>query len=111
MFEPIKSSSNQSGNNSKGISFEMVFSQKNGFDSLRSLILYGRDHGLIEGNKPKMRFKGDDTFTFNWKHLNEEVKKYPIWEQVNALIVPTLREHLSFIDPLDQQFDDRSLMY
>ena len=111
MFEPIKSSSNQSGNNSKGISFEMVFSQKNGFDSLRSLILYGRDHGLIEGNKPKMRFKGDDSFTFNWKHLNEEVKKYPIWEQVNALIVPTLREHLSFIDPLDQQFDDRSLMY
>ena len=41
MVEPVKSSSNQSGNNSKGISFEMVFSFKNGFDSLRSIVLYG----------------------------------------------------------------------
>ena len=37
MFEPIKSSSNQSGNDRKGLSFEMVFSFKEGFDTLRTM--------------------------------------------------------------------------
>ena len=54
MVEPIKSSSNQSGNNSKGVSFELVFSFKHGFDPLKSLILYGKERGLIEGNKTRM---------------------------------------------------------
>lgn len=111
MIEPVKSSSNQSGNNSKGVSFELVFDNKHGFDSLRSMIIYGRDIGLIEGNKPKMKFKDDDSFTFNWKNLNEEVKTKPIWENINKLIVPTLKRHLSFIDPSEQTFDERSLAY
>lgn len=111
MIEPVKSSSNQSGNNSKGISFELVFSQKTGFDSLRSLILYGRDEGLILGNKPKMKFKDDDSFTFNWKNLYTEVQNHPIYENVFKYVVPTLEKHLSFIDPSERTFDPRSLMY
>lgn len=111
MIEPVKSSSNQSGNNSKGISFELVFSQKTGFDSLRSLILYGRDNGLILGNKPKLKFKDDDSFTFNWKNLYTEIKEHPIYENVFKYIVPTLEKHLSFIDPSERTFDPRSLMY
>ena len=111
MAEPIKCSSNQSGNNSKGVSFELVFSQKYGFDSLRSLIIYGRDMGLIEGNKPKMRFKDDDSFTFNWKNIMTEIREKPIWKCINKYIVPTLNTHLSFIDPIEQYFDDEQLNY
>lgn len=111
MLEPIKSSSNQSGNNTYGISFELVFSQRGGFDSLRSLILYGRDNGLIEGNKPKMKFRDDPSFTFSWKNLNNEIAEKPIWECVNKFIVPTLSNKLSFLDPIERQFDMRSLDY
>ena len=111
MVEPIKSSSNQSGNNSKGISFEMVFSHKNGFDPLRTIITYGRDRGIIEGNKNRMKFKDDDTFTFNLKDVYKEKDTKPIWEDINKFIVPTLKEHLSFVEPLETGFDNRGLDY
>ena len=110
MVEPIKSSSNQSGNNSKGISFELVFTHKYGFDSLRSLILYGRDNGLIEGNKIRMKFKGDDSFTFSFKDIYKEAEEKPIWKCIKEFIIPDLNRHLPFIEP-DQKFDDRSLDY
>ncbi len=108
MVEPIKSSSNQSGNNSKGISFEMVFSFKNGFDSLRSIILYGRSKGIIEGNKNRMKFKGED-YTFSLKNIYNETQTLPIWEDIGKYIVPTLREHLPFVEQL--KFDHRSMNY
>lgn len=111
MVEPIKSSSNQSGNNSKGISFEMVFSHKQGFDSLRTIIMYGRDHGIIEGNKNRMKFKDDPSYTFNLKDIYKEKNEKPIWEDINKYIVPTLKEHLSFVEPVESGFDDRSLNY
>ena len=111
LIEPVKSSSNQSGNTSKGISFELVFSQKTGFDSLRSLILYGRDVGKIVGNKPKMKFVDDDSFTFSWKNLYTEINDNPIIENINKFVVPTLSNHLSFIDPAERTFDARMLMY
>ena len=111
MVEPIKSSSNQSGNNSKGVSFEMVFNFQQGFDPLRTMILYGRDNGFIEGNKPRMKFKNDDSFTFAWKNLNQERKDKPIWQNIKQFIIPTLDKHLSFIDPSEQEFDDNILDY
>lgn len=111
MFEPIKSSSNQSGNNSKGISFEMVFSHKYGFDPLRTLIHYGREHGLIEGNRTRMKFKDDDSFTFSWKNINEECKEKPIMECLKKYVIPTLNEHLSYIEPNEVSFDDNILDY
>lgn len=108
MIEPVKSSSNQSGNNSKGISFEMVFSFKNGFDSLRSIVLYGKDRGLIDGNKNRMRFK-EGEYTFSLKNIYSDVNKYPIWEDIGRVIVPALREHLPFVEQL--KFDHRSMDY
>lgn len=109
MIEPVKSSSNQSGNNSKGISFDLVFSYKNGFDSLRSLILYGKEKGLIEGTKPRLKFVGDPSFTFAWKDLNREKDEKPIWECVKKFILPELETHLSFVEPV--AFDERSMDY
>jgi hypothetical protein len=111
MIEPIKSSSNQSGNNSKGVSFEMVFSHKYGFDSLRTILNYGRTYGMIEGNKTRMKFKDDPSFTFSLKNLNTDRKEKPIWECVNKFIVPQLKEHLSFIDPTEIEFDSREFDY
>lgn len=111
MVEPIKSSSNQSGNNSKGISFEMVFSFKQGFDSLRSLLMYGREYGIIEGNKNRMKFRDDDSFTFNMKNIYQEINEKPIWENIKKYIIPHLDTHLSYIEPSNITFDDRSLDY
>lgn len=111
MVEPIKSSSNQSGNNSKGISFELVFSHKKGFDSLRSMIMYGRDHGLIEGNKARLKFRDAPDCNFVWRHIEKEKDEKPIWENIRKFIVPTLNQHLPFVEPSEQQFDKRSLEY
>lgn len=110
-IEPIKSSSNQSGNNAKGISFDMVFSHKHGFDSLRTMIIYGRDHGLIEGNRNRLKFKDDDSFTFTFKNIYQEKNEKPIWADINKYIVPTLNEHLPFIEPNESAFDNESLNY
>jgi len=110
MVEPVKSSSNQSGNNSKGISFELVFSHKYGFDNLRSLVSYGRENGIIEGNRNRLKFKGDDSFTFTFKDIYKEAKEKPIWENVKKYIIPDLNRHLPFIEP-GNEFDDRSLDY
>lgn len=111
MIEPIKSSSNQSGNNSKGISFEMVFSFKYGFDPLRTIIMYGKDIGVIEGNKTRMKFKEDDSFTFSFKNIMKEKDEKPIWENIKKYIFPHLNTHLSFIEPSGIKFDERSLDY
>ena len=111
MIEPIKSSSNQSGNNSKGLSFELVFNQKDGFDSLRSLIMYGKEYGIIEGNKSRMKFKDDDSFTFSFKNIYKEKNEKPIWENIKKYIIPHLDTHLSYIEPDEREFDERSLDY
>lgn len=111
MVEPIKSSSNQSGNNSKGVSFEMVFAFKYGFDPLRTMILYGKDIGAIEGNKTRMKFKDDDSFTFNLKNIMKEKEEKPIWENLKKFVFPHLSTHLSFIEPAEVEFDDRTLDY
>lgn len=111
MVEPIKCSSNQSGNNSKGISFELVFASKRGFDSLRSLILYGRERGIIEGNRTRMKFKDDDSFTFSLKNIYKEKDEKPIWECIRKYIIPDLDSHLSYLEPDEFGFDARSLDY
>lgn len=111
MVEPIKSSSNQSGNNSKGLSFEMVFTQKYGFDPLRTMIMYGRHYGMIEGNRARLKFKDDDSFNFSMKSLYHDKDTKPIWESINKFIVPQLKRHLSYIEPQEHEFDSRGLDY
>lgn len=111
MVEPVKSSSNQSGNDSKGVSFEMVFSYKHGFDALRTMILYGRQYGMIEGNKNRMKFKDDDSFTFNMKDIYKEKDEKPIIENLKKYVYPHLNTHLSFIEPNENVFDNRILDY
>lgn len=111
MVEPIKSSSNQSGNERKGLSFEMVFSFKDGFDALRTMIWYGKNYGFIDGNKTRMKFKGDDSFTFTWKNIYQEVNEKPIWESLRKYVYPHLETHLSFMEPTDSKFDENIFNY
>ena len=111
MVEPIKSSSNQSGNNSKGVSFELVFSHKEGFDNLRSMVMYGRDNGIIEGNKARLKFKDDPDCSFVWKTIEQDKNSKPIWEDIKQYIIPTLSKHLPFVEPSELEFDNRSLDY
>lgn len=111
MVEPIKSSSNQSGNNSKGISFEMVFSFKEGFDSLRTNIWYGKEYGIIEGNKTRMKFRDDTSFTFVWKNIEKEKEEKPIWGCIKTYIFPHLDTHLPYLEPSENKFDDRVFDY
>ena len=110
MIEPIKSSSNQSGNSSKGVSFEMVFSFKHGFDTLRTMIMYGKEYGMIEGNKSRLKFRDDDSFTFALKNIDKEKEEKPIWDNLKKFVFPHLDTHLSYIEP-GSKFDDRSLDY
>lgn len=111
MFEPIKSSSNQSGNDSKGVSFEMIFSFKEGFDSLRTMVWYGKEYGLIEGNKSRMKFRDDDSFTFSWKNLYKDKNDKPIWESLKKFVFPNLDKHLPYLEPEENEFDNRMLDY
>jgi energy-coupling factor transporter ATP-binding protein EcfA2 len=111
MVEPIKSSSNQSGNNSKGISFELVFAFRDGFDPLRSMIIYGKENGLIEGNKSRMKFRDDPSFTFSFKDIYKEKDEKPIWENIKKYIVPDLNRHLPYMEPAEQKFDERMFDY
>ena len=112
MVEPIKSSSNQSGNNSKGIAFELVFSFKDGFDPLRSLIHYGITKGIIEGNRNRLKFKDSPDFIFALNKIdadNETRRK--IWELIRTYLLPDLKSHLSFVEPTKLKFDPDIMNY
>lgn len=111
MVEPVKCSSNQSGNDSKGISFEMVFSFKNGFDPLRTMIHYGKEYGMIDGNRSRMKFKEDPDCTFSWKDIYTAKDEKPIIEDLQKYVYPHLNTHLSYIEPSKHVFDDRLLTY
>lgn len=111
MVEPIKSSSNQSGNKRQGVSFDLVFSFKQGFDSLRSMIMYGKTYGFIEGNKTRMKFKDNNDYTFSFKNIYKEKDEKPIWEDLKKYVFPNLNTHLSFIEPSESVFDNRCLDY
>ena len=89
----------------------MVFSYKHGFDALRSIILYGKQYGLIEGNKNRMKFRDDDSFTFSLKNIYKEKNEKPIWDNIKKYIFPHLETHLPFVEPNENQFDMRSLDY
>ena len=58
-----------------------------------------------------MKFKDDPSFTFSFKEIIKEKNEKPIWENLKKFIIPTLNEHLSFIEPSEVKFDQRSMDY
>ena len=80
LFEPTKSSTNESGNEKTGLGFQIVVDKrKEGVDNIRTLILFLNQRGRLKGNKAGYRVtdtKGEIVSEkFTWKHVYDDFKK------------------------------------
>ena len=77
LYEPVKLSTNQSGNNKTGLGFRIVIDKtKNGVDNLRTLVLFLNNKGRLKGNKAGFKVidsKGNElTEKFTWKNIYKD---------------------------------------
>jgi hypothetical protein len=82
LFEPIKVSTNESGNEKTGLGFRLVIDKrKEGVDNIRSLILFLNQRGRLKGNKAGFRVidKIGEPISekFTWKTVYEDFSKSP----------------------------------
>lgn len=82
LFEPIKVSTNESGNEKSGRGFRLVIDkQLNGIDNIRSMILYLYSKGKLKGNKAGYRIINSNgepiSEKFTWKTVYDDFKKDP----------------------------------
>lgn len=115
VFEPIKSSTNESGNVKTGWGFRIVVDKrKEGADNLRTLILFLNQKGRLKGNKAGFKVvstKGEElSDKFTWKNVYKEFKDNPntykvfmqaAKEELDAIISKTDHESIGTIDPFD----------
>lgn len=83
LFEPIKVSTNESGNEKTGLGFRLVIDKrKEGVDNIRSLILFLNQRGRLKGNKAGFRVidKIGEPISekFTWKTVYEDFSKSPV---------------------------------
>lgn len=99
LFEPTKSSTNESGNEKTGLGFSIVVDKrKEGVDNIRSLILFLNQRGKLKGNKAGYRVideKGEPiSEKFTWKNVYNDFQKdqatYKIFMQVAKIELETL---------------------
>jgi hypothetical protein len=104
LYEPIKLSTNQSGNKKTGFGFRIVVDKvKNGCDNLRTLVLFLNDKGRLKGNKAGFKVideKGDElSEKFTWKKIYEDFQSNPVTykiflqaskEELEKLVSPAL---------------------
>lgn len=61
LFEPIKSSTNESGNNDSGLGFKIIIDKRrDGVDNLRTLVEFLNDCGRLKGNRAGYRVIGSN---------------------------------------------------
>lgn len=82
LYEPVKLSTNQSGNNKTGRGFRIVIDKtKNGVDNIRTLVLLLNSKGRLKGNKAGFKVldeKGEEiSEKFTWKKIYEDFAKNP----------------------------------
>jgi hypothetical protein len=80
LFEPVKCSTNQSGNSKTGLGFDLVIDkEKNGVDNYRSLSLFLKSKGRLKGNNAGWKVinaDGSETETrYRWKTIYEDLDK------------------------------------
>lgn len=80
LFEPIKCSTNQSGNAKTGISVDLVIDKgKDGVDNYRTLSLFLKSKGRLKGNNAGWKVinaDGTETETrYKWKTIYEDLEK------------------------------------
>ena len=104
LYEPIKLSTNQSGNKKTGLGFRIVVDKtKNGCDNLRTLVLFLNDRGRLKGNKAGFKVldkQGNEiSEKFTWKKIYEDFESNPAtyktflqtaMEELDTLISPAL---------------------
>lgn len=104
LYEPIKLSTNESGNKKTGLGFRIVVDKKrNGCDNLRTLVLFLNDRGRLKGNKAGFKVldkEGNEiTEKFTWKKIYEEFQSNPVTyknflmvakEELETLVSPAL---------------------
>lgn len=74
LFEPLKVSTNESGNAKSGLGFEIIIDKrKNGVDNLRTLVRLLEDKGRLKGNKANYKVIDKNgevcTKSFSWKNI------------------------------------------
>ena len=114
LYEPVKLSTNQSGNKRSGLSFHIVVDKtKNGCDNLRTLVLFLNDRGRLKGNKAGYKVLNKDgseaSERFTWKKIYQDFKVNPATyksfllaakEELETLIAPAL-DDAGDIKPFD----------
>jgi hypothetical protein len=96
LFEPIKVSTNESGNEKTGRGCRLVIDKRiNGVDNIRSLILFLNQKGHLKGNKAGFRVinkQGEPiSEKFTWKTVYEDFKKNP---ETFKVFMTTAKEEL-----------------
>lgn len=79
LFEPTKSSTNESGNAKTGLGFNIIIDKRReGVDNIRTLIEYLKQKGRLKGNKAGFRVIDENgepiSEKFTWKNCYEEFK-------------------------------------
>lgn len=83
LFEPTKSSTNQSGNEKTGLGFELIIDKTNeGIDNIRTLIRLLYSKGRLKGNKAGYTVIDDNGelvgSKFTWKNVYKEFESDPV---------------------------------
>ena len=79
LFEPTKSSTNESGNEKTGLGFQIIVDKrKEGVDNLRTLVKFLDQRGRLKGNKAGYRVidkHGEPVSEkFTWKKIYDDFK-------------------------------------
>lgn len=102
LYEPVKLSTNQSGNNKTGRGFRIVIDKtKNGVDNIRTLVLLLNSKGRLKGNKAGYKVlneKGEEiSEKFTWKKIYEDFAKNP--ETAKAFLTVAKEELEKYVSP------------
>ena len=102
LYEPVKLSTNQSGNNKTGLGFRIVIDKtKNGCDNIRTLVLFLNDKGRLKGNKAGYKVidsKGNElTDKFTWKNIYKDFEANP--EMFKTFLTVSKEELEKYVSP------------
>ena len=104
LFEPLKVSTNESGNAKSGLGFEIIIDKrKNGVDNLRTLVKLLDAKGRLKGNKANYKVTDANgepiSKSFSWKNIYEDFMKDK--ETYKAFMIAAKEELEKFISRAD----------
>lgn len=116
VFEPIKSSTNQSGNEKTGLGFKIIINKQGenvGVDNIRTLIKFLESKGRLKGNRAGWYVLNEKnepiTDKFTWKKVHKEFMENPATfkifmtvakEELEKLVAPAV-DNAGKIKPFD----------